>query len=143
MNKTSERVKTRLSDELAEFRKKFREQQRSTKEAEDKYARYKDLLVRAKATFNKVSDEISSELKRGQQQQQVSNGPKTPKVEGEKVAEAGKKSVEEKKPESVQKEGERTTEKVAEAMEQQEEPVVAEESGEKALDATSEAILVE
>jgi len=136
-------VKTRLSDELAEFRKKFREQQRSTKEAEDKYARYKDLLVRAKATFNKVSDEISSELKRGQQQQQVSNGPKTPKVEGEKVAEAGKKSVEEKKPESVQKEGERTTEKVAEAMEQQEEPVVAEESGEKALDATSEAILVE
>ncbi len=153
LNKTTDRVKVRLTEELADYKKKFRDQQRATKEAEDKYIRFKDLLVKAKSTINKVSDEISCELRRGAQLQ-ASNVPKTPKVEGEKAPEvikksvSAKESVEEKKDETSSeketvKENEKDTELVKKAIDQNDESVVVEDDAKTELAATDEAILIE
>lgn len=65
MNKNVERAKSRLADECADVKKKLRDQIRTSKEIDDKYVRFKDLLQRSKSTMNKLSDEISEQLKRG------------------------------------------------------------------------------
>ena len=65
MNKNAERLKTRLTDECTDYKKKLRDQIRTNKEIDEKYVRYKDMLQRTKSTMNKISDEISEQLKRG------------------------------------------------------------------------------
>lgn len=72
MNKTNERTKSRLNDDVAESKKKLRDQIRTNKEIDDKYIRYKDLLQRSRSTINKLSDEISDTLKRDKPQREAS-----------------------------------------------------------------------
>ena len=66
LNKTSERVKTRLSDELSETKKRLRDQIKTSKEIDDKYTRYKDCLTKTKSQLNRLTDDVSDVLKRGQ-----------------------------------------------------------------------------
>lgn len=66
MNKTADRLKLRLSDELNDYKKKLREQLRTNKEIDDKYIRFKECLVKTKSQLNKVVDDVSDVLKRGQ-----------------------------------------------------------------------------
>lgn len=78
MNKNAERAKSRLTDECADFKKKLRDQIRTSKEIDDKYVRFKELLQRSKSTMNKLSDEISEQLKRGLPTKAESTATSTP-----------------------------------------------------------------
>lgn len=64
MNKTSERNKQKLSDELNDTRKRLRDQQRINKEMDDKYLRVKDCLYRGKSSLNKLLDDIGDTFKK-------------------------------------------------------------------------------
>jgi len=64
INKNAERQKQKLNDELVDCKKKIREQQRSNKEIDDKYLRYKDCIYKAKSQLNKVLDDIGDAIKR-------------------------------------------------------------------------------
>lgn len=66
LNKTAERVKVRLTDELNDYKKKLKDQIRTNKEMDDKYVRYRDCLQKTKSQLNKVFDDIGDVLKRGQ-----------------------------------------------------------------------------
>lgn len=72
LNRTNERIKSRLTDDIADSKKKLRDQIRTNKEIDDKYIRFKDLLQRSKSSMNKLSDEISDTLKRSQPQKESS-----------------------------------------------------------------------
>lgn len=65
-NKSSDRQKQKLSDELNDVKKKLREQQRTNKDIDDKYLRLKDCVYRTKSQLNRVLDDISDTTKRNQ-----------------------------------------------------------------------------
>ncbi len=64
INKNAERQKQKLNDELIDCKKKMREQQRSNKDIDDKYLRYKDCIYKVKSQLNKVLDDIGDTVKR-------------------------------------------------------------------------------
>jgi hypothetical protein len=65
-NRSGDRAKQRLTDEVEEYRKKLREQQKANKDLDDKYVRVKDCLYKTKSYLNRALDEVSDTLKRGQ-----------------------------------------------------------------------------
>lgn len=66
LNKTADRAKARLNDELNDYKKKLRDQIRTNKEIDDRYIRYRDCLQRTKSQLNKLFDDIGDTLRRGQ-----------------------------------------------------------------------------
>jgi hypothetical protein len=65
-NRSGDRAKQRLLDEVDDYRKKLREQQRANKDLDDKYVRVKDCLYKTKSYLNRALDDVNDTLKRGQ-----------------------------------------------------------------------------
>lgn len=65
-NKSSDRQRQKIQDELNELKKKLRDQQRSNKDIDERYLRLKDCVYRTKSQLNRVLDDISDTTKRNQ-----------------------------------------------------------------------------
>lgn len=66
LNRTLDRHKQKLIDEAIELKKKLRDEQKFSKDSDDKYLRMKDCLYRTKSQLNKVLDDISDSTRRSQ-----------------------------------------------------------------------------
>ncbi|RNA45086.1 p30 dbc [Brachionus plicatilis] len=66
LNRTLDRHKQKLVDEASELKKKLRDEQRFSKDSDDKYLRVKDCLYRTRTQLNKVLDDISDSTRRSQ-----------------------------------------------------------------------------
>lgn len=84
LNRTLDRHKQKLADETSELKKKLRDEQRFSKDSDDKYLRLKDCLHRTKTQLNKVLDDISDSTRRSQKSSGDSSSAKSGRTESEK-----------------------------------------------------------
>ena len=54
-----------MQDEIDDYKKKLREQQRTYKEIDEKYSRVKDCLYKTRSYLNRALDDVNDTLKRG------------------------------------------------------------------------------
>ncbi|CAF0707138.1 unnamed protein product [Brachionus calyciflorus] len=138
-NKSLDRHKQKLTDEASELRKKLRDEQKFSKDSDDKYLKLKDCLYRTKSQLNKVLDDISDTTRRSQKSNET--GLKTTKSdldmskkesnenkEVKKSENTQQNSVETKKDDEIKEDVQNETQKESEHTEQVEQSEHTEEA---------------